>query len=100
VGLDIKPSEMTAEYLAKYLRIAEPTEDELQELYSFLSVAKAYITGYTGQEDLDKHTELGLAALVLVGDMYENRAYNLESGAVSANRFVENILEMYRINQL
>ena len=78
-----KISDITAQSVAEYLRLAEPTESDTNYITTLLSVAKDYICKYTGiaEEDLDKYTDLIIVVYVLCQDMYDNRA-NYVEGAV------------------
>lgn len=95
-----KISEITTETLAKYLHIAELTEDDTSLLNTLLDVAKNYIYNYTGldAEAADSYTDLVIVAYVLVQDMYDNRTMYVDNSNV--NTVVETILGMHQRNLL
>jgi len=97
-----KVSEIDEIILANYLRISEPTEDDLMQLRTFLNVSQEYIKSYTNQQDLDQYPAFVAVVFVIVQDLYDNRALYISGsgGSTSANKVIENILEMYRINLL
>ena len=95
-----KVSEITAQDLADYLRIAELTQDETNTLNTLLTVAKTYVTSYTGQtlEALDEFKDIIVVVLILVQDMYDNRTLYVEDSNV--NKVVESILGLHSVNLL
>lgn len=95
-----KISEITTEKLAKYLHIAELTEDDASLLNTLLDVAKDYIYKYTGlnAETADAYTDLVIVVYVLVQDMYDNRTMYVDNSNV--NTVVETILGMHQRNLL
>ncbi len=96
-----KVSDITAQDVADYLRIAELTEDDENFITSTISVAIDYILKYTGIEDaetLDNYTDLVIAVFVLVQSMYDVRAYEVDTSNV--NRVVDTILGMHQRNLL
>lgn len=96
-----KVSEITAQDVADYLRIAELTEDDENFITSIISVAVDYILKYTGIEDaetLDTYNDMVIVVLVLCQDMYDNRAMYVDNS--NLNRVVENILGLHQRNLL
>lgn len=96
-----KVSEITAQNVADYLRIAELTQSDTDFITSCISVAKDYILKYTGIEDLetlDKYNDMVIVVYVLVQDMYDNRAMYVDNSNV--NKVVENILGLHQRNLL
>jgi uncharacterized phage protein (predicted DNA packaging) len=96
-----KVSEIQAQDVADYLRIAELTEDDENFITSIISVAKDYILKYTGIEDeaaLDNYNDMVIVVFVLCQDMYDNRAMYVDTSNV--NRVVENILGLHQRNLL
>lgn len=93
----MKVSEVQPVDLAEFLRLDECQEDEMQRI---LDSAKDYIRDYTGltDEEIDTHADFPTALLVLCQDMYDNRAMYVEKS--NANRVVESILNMHRVNLL
>jgi hypothetical protein len=112
-----KVSSITAAYLAQYLRIVDPTEAQTQELETFLTVAKNYVSSYVGLpitapaddpettdvdesdvETLDSHAEFVAAVCVLVQNQYDNRTFYTDKGKIED--VVNSILGMHRKNLL
>lgn len=94
-------SEITYQDLADYLRICDTlTADDINTLKTLLTVAKAYVTQYTGQtiEDLDKMQDVIIVILILVQDMWDNRTLYVDSG--NSNKVVESILNLHQVNLL
>ena len=96
-----KVSDIMAQDVADYLRIAELTEDDENFITSIISVAVDYILKYTGIEDaetLDTYNDMVIVVFVLCQDMYDNRAMYVDTSNV--NRVVENILGLHQRNLL
>ena len=96
-----KVSDITAQDVADYLRIAELIENDENFITSTISVAIDYILKYTGIEDateLDKYNDMVIVVFVLCQDMYDNRAMYVDTSNV--NRVVENILGLHQRNLL
>lgn len=96
-----KVSEITAQDIADYLRIAELTESDENFITSTISVAIDYILKYTGianAEDLDVYKDMIIVVFVLCQDMYDNRAMYVDNS--NLNRVVENILGLHQRNLL
>lgn len=96
-----KVSEITAQDVAEYLRIAELTEDDENFIKSTISVAIDYILKYTGIEDaetLDTYNDMVIVVFVLCQDMYDNRALYVDNS--NLNKVVENILGLHQRNLL
>lgn len=93
-------SQITAQDVADYLRISEVTQDDLNTLNTLLTVAKAYITNYTGQtlENLDTLQDIITVVLILCQDMWDNRTLYVDSSNV--NKVVESILGLHSVNLL
>lgn len=101
MGANEKVSDITAQDIADYLRIAEPTQDDLNFIDTTISVAKDYILKYTGIEDLealDAYNDMVIVVYVLCQDMYDNRALYVDNSNV--NRVVDNILGLHQRNLL
>lgn len=94
-----KISEITYQDLAEYLRLVE-YEDETNTLNNMLSIAKNFISNYTGRtlEDLDNYNDLVSVIFVLVQDMYDNRSLYVDKS--NLNNFVETTLGLHQINLL
>lgn len=96
-----KVSEITAQDVAEYLRIAELTEDDENFIKSTISVAIDYILKYTGIKDaetLDTYNDMVIVVFVLCQDMYDNRALYVDNS--NLNKVVENILGLHQRNLL
>lgn len=96
-----KVSEITAQYVAEYLRIYELTEDDENFITTTITVAIDYILKYTGiadAETLDNYADMVIVVFVLCQDMYDNRAMYVDNSNV--NRVVENILGLHQRNLL
>ncbi len=96
-----KVSDITAQDIADYLRIAELTQDDENFITATISVATDYILKYTGIEDaatLDKYKDMVIVVFVLCQDMYDNRAMYVDNSNV--NRVVDNILGLHQRNLL
>ena len=98
----MKVSEVSVKNLADYLKLdyenLEP--EEISELETFLTSAKAFISDYTGlsQTEIDTHENFVVAVFVLVQDMYDNRSYYVDKSHI--NRVIETILGMHSVNLL
>lgn len=96
-----KVSEITAQDVAEYLRIAELTEEDENFITSTISVAIDYILKYTGIEDaesLDNYNDMVIVVFVLCQDMFDNRAMYVDNS--NLNRVVDNILGLHQRNLL
>lgn len=96
-----KVSDITAQDVADYLRIAELTQDDENFITSTISVAVDYILKYTGIADaatLDTYSDMVIVVFVLCQDMYDNRAMYVDNSNV--NKVVENILGLHQRNLL
>lgn len=93
-------STMTVADVVNYLRLGDITTDERNLLVTMFNSAKSYVLKYTGltAEQADNANELVIAVLVLCQDMYDNRAYYVDSSNV--NKVVETILGMHSVNLL
>lgn len=96
-----KVSDITAQDIAEYLRIAELTQDDENFITTTISVATDYILKYTGIEDaatLDTYSDMVIVVFVLCQDMYDNRALYVDNSNV--NRVVDTILGLHQRNLL
>lgn len=101
MGAITKVSDITAQDIADYLRIAELTQDDESFITSCISVAVDYILKYTGiadTETLDAYNDMVIVVYVLCQDMYDTRALYVDNSNV--NRVVENILGLHQRNLL
>ena len=96
-----KVSEITAQSIAEYLRIAEPTQDDLSFIGTCKDVAIDFILKYTGIEDaeaLDAYTDMIVVVYVLCQDMHDNRTMYVDNS--NLNRVVDTILGIHQRNLL
>jgi hypothetical protein len=112
-----KVSEIDDAYLAKYLRIDAPDQDQLDELGTMLKSAVGYVASYTGLpavaptddeetttvdesdvQTLDSNAEFVTAVVVLVQNQYDNRTFYVDKGQVE--KVLDSILSMHRVNLL
>lgn len=96
-----KISDITAQDIADYLRIAELTESDTAFINTTISVAKDYILKYTGIEDaeaLDAYDDMVIVVYILCQDMYDNRTMYVDNNNV--NVVVDNILGLHQRNLL
>ncbi len=109
----MKVSEIQVSNIADYLKLGtgEYTEDELAELAAelapLLTVAKKFISGYTGipissttvgEKTLDDYEDFYIVVMILCQDMYDNRTMYVDKS--NLNKVVDTILGMYCINLL
>ena len=90
----MKISELTDEYIAEYLRAEY--EGEEQTFSTIHTASIQYIKSYTGLTD--EEMDLTIAALVLCGDMYDNRQMTVQSD--KENPTVTQILALHSVNLL
>ena len=93
-----KVSEISYSDVADFIRLSELTPDDVNTLNDMLEVAKAYVSSYTGLEDLDEHQDLVIVVLVLCQDMWDNRTMYVDS--TNLNTVIETILGMHSVNLL
>lgn len=93
-----KVSEITAEDVAQYLRLPEVTDADTNTLNTLIGVAKAFITNYTGQTELDNFQDFVIVVFILCQDMWDTRSLYVDKS--NLNNVVETILGMHSINLL
>lgn len=95
-----KVSEITPQDLAEYIRLVDPTQDDLNTLSTLLTVSKVYVGEYTGRtiQELDDYKDVIIVILVLVQDMWDNRTLYVDND--KANKVVESILGLHAVNLL
>jgi hypothetical protein len=102
-----KVSEITANDIANYIRLAEVSTNDLMDLETYLNIAKNYISNYTGipeksdkevAETLDTYSDFIIVVYVLCQDMYDNRSMYVDSKNI--NKVVKTILDMHTRNNL
>lgn len=97
----MKVSEVTNIDLAKYVRLDDASDLELNELERMRSGAVAFIKSYTGltEEEVDEHEDITQVLFILVADMFDNRNYQMDSKSV-VNPAVKSILNLHSVNLL
>ena len=95
-----KISDITPQDLAEYLRIPDPSSDDITTLNNLLIVAKVYVGEYTGRSiiELDDFEDIIICILILVQDMWDNRTLYVETNNV--NKVVASILNLHSVNLL
>jgi hypothetical protein len=95
-----KVSEITAQDVADYIRIAELTQDDENFITSTINVAKDYILKYTGikSDELDNYADMIIVVFVLCQDMYDTRELYVDNS--NLNKVVEGILGLHQRNLL
>ena len=93
-------STITIADIKNYLRLGDTTPEEDTLLTSMLNSAKHYVMKYTGLTEWQASAEpdLVIAVYVLCQDMWDNRAYYVDSNNV--NKVVESILGLHSVNLL
>lgn len=89
-------SALTTDTIKNYIRVdGEALQTDVLNLA--IHSAKSFISDYTGlsKDELDNYEDLSLAFLVLVQDIYDNRALQSDP-KTSVNATVQTILDMHR----
>ena len=89
----VKVSEITVKDIADYLRLGEPSEEDISFLTKCLEIAKSYIKNYTGVEDLDSQADFVILVYLLCQDMYDNRT--IYSDKTTPNKTFDSILNLH-----
>lgn len=96
----MRVSELSLKEICDYCRIIEEdlTETEQGIINAMKTAAVRYCEGYTGlnEEELDKHEDITIAVLTLIGDMYDNRSMYVDKANI--NRTADTILGMHCVN--
>ena len=97
-----KVSEITIEDVARYIRVDDYEESEIE---TYLNIAKNYISSYTGipvtneeGESLDDFPDFVIVVYILCQDMHDNRTLYVDKSNI--NRVVQSILDMHTRNNL
>lgn len=98
-----KVSDITYTDVGDYLRLTDDLledENNIAFITSTISIAKAFISNYTGiaEADLDNYGDLPIVVFALCQDMYDNRSLYVDN--VNLNKMVEAILGMHQTNLL
>ena len=91
----ILPSNISVEFVKKYLRIEHDLDD--MELHIYLESAKSFIESYTSMsiEELDNHKEVIMCILLLCSHFYENKAIVIKD-RMTEDKIFRNILSLHR----
>lgn len=92
--MTILPSNISVEFVKKYLRIEHDLDDI--ELHIYLESAKSYIQNYTSMtiEELDNHKEVIICVLMLCSHFYENKSLIVDKN--TEDSIFNNILSLHR----
>ena len=97
-----KVSEITIDDVARYIRVDDYEESEIE---TYLNIAKNYISSYTGipvtneeGESLDDFPDFVIVVYILCQDMHDNRALYVDKSNI--NKTVQSILDMHTRNNL
>ena len=97
-----KVSEITIEDVAKYIRVDDYEDSDIE---TYLNIAKNYISSYTGipvtneeGENLDDFPDFVIVVYILCQDMYDNRTLYVDKNNI--NKVVQTILDMHTRNNL
>lgn len=92
----MKLSSLTIEDIKEYSHIYTSEDNKILDI--ILSASKNYILSRTGltAEEADTKEDLTIALLTLASEMYDNRAYSVDTDKL--NPLVEQILFMYSVN--
>ena len=92
-----KVSEITFEDVARYIRVDDYDESEIE---TYLNIAKNYVSSYTGipvineeGESLDDFPDFVIVVYILCQDMHDNRTMYVDKGNI--NKTVQTILDMH-----
>ena len=97
-----KVSEITFEDVARYIRVDDYDESEIE---TYLNIAKNYVSSYTGipvmneeGESLDDFPDFVIVVYILCQDMHDNRTMYVDKNNI--NKTVQTILDMHTRNNL
>lgn len=95
-----KVSDITYTDVAKYIRLDELTQDEINTLITLINISKNFIINYTGRtaEELDNYQDFVIVVLILCQDMWDNRTLYIDKS--NLNKVVDTILGMHSVNLL
>ena len=97
-----KVSEITLEDVARYIRVDDHEERDIE---TYLNIAKNYVSSYTGipiineeGESLDDFPDFVIVVYILCQDMHDNRTMYVDKNNI--NKTVQTILDMHTRNNL
>jgi hypothetical protein len=94
----MKVSDITYQEIADYIRLTEVSPEDESLLTNLIGIAKSFIKGNTGVEDLDEFDDFVIVVFILCQDMYDNRTNYVDSDNV--NKVVESIMNLHSVNLL
>lgn len=94
----MKVSQITYQHIADYIRLTEVSQAEQTLLTNLITIAKTFIKGYTGVDDLDDFDDFVIVIFILCQDMYDNRTLYVDKNDL--NKVVETILGMHSIDNV
>lgn len=96
----MKVSELDEVYIAQYLKLDEPDEEDFIFVRTCFEAAKSFVKTQTGLDDerMDEHDDLTIAVLVLIQDMHDNRRMYVDK--TNVNKVVDSIIYQYAENWL
>ena len=94
----MKVSKITVQDIANYIRLTEVNQEDITLLTNLLNIAKAFITEYTGVQDLDQYDDFVIVIFILCQDMYDNRTLYVDK--TNLNKVIETILGMHTIGNI
>lgn len=96
----MKVSTITYKDIADYIKITEISDEEKTLLNNLITIAKKFITSYTGikEESMDEYDDFIIVIFILCQDMYDNRSMYIDKANI--NKVVETILGMHTIGNI
>lgn len=96
----MKISEVDVEYVKGYLRIPLDDTDDDVLIEGIMSAALSYVSSHVGMtaDELDDHSDITIAYLILCEDMYDNRSATVSNANV--NRTLDTILSLHSQNNV
>lgn len=93
-------SSITANDIADYLRLSNPSLKDLIFINQSIAAAKEYVVSTTGieEKELDKYPSFISVVYVLCSDMYDSRSLYVDK--TNLNKLVESILGLHDRNLL
>lgn len=85
---------ITLDEAKDHLRVTDCHEDDLITIY--IGAAQDYIGKFLNDEDFPNAFSIKAAALLIVGDLYQNREASITGTIVSDNPTVQRLLYPYR----
>ena len=98
----MKISECTAEFVADYLRLDDPSDIEMSEIKMMMESAYATVQSVTAltDEEIEDKADLIHPYLLIISDMFDNRNAHLDSKATTPNESIMATLKRHAKNYL